>query len=132
MAAAVADYRPAQVLTRKHKKSGEGWEVQLVPNPDILAELGASRSPDQWLVGFAAETEDLLAHAMNKLTRKGLDCIVANDVSIEGLGFGSDRNAVTVLTREGPVLSSGPATKEAIAVSLWDLWTPCLASRSRT
>ena len=96
--AAVADYRLASVATQKIKKTSDALELKLVKNPDILAEVSAlAQRP--FCVGFAAETEQVLAHAESKLQRKKLDMICANDVSQAGLGFGCDDNAVTVLIR---------------------------------
>ena len=101
MAAAVADFRPKQPATRKLKKHGSlTAALELEPTVDILAELSTRRT-SQVLVGFAAETHDLLTHAKSKLASKGLDVIVANDVTKPGAGFGSDSNAVTVLERDG-------------------------------
>ena len=101
MAAAVADFRPKKAATRKLKKHDRPTDtLHLEPTVDILAGL-SSRRTTQVLVGFAAETHDLLAHAKSKLASKGLDVIVANDVTRQGAGFGSDRNAVTVLERDG-------------------------------
>ncbi|MBN1208628.1 MAG: phosphopantothenoylcysteine decarboxylase, partial [Myxococcaceae bacterium] len=102
--AAVSDWRPEARAPQKVKK-GEGPEaLRLVRTPDVLAEAsrkvaGARRRP--LLVGFAAETERVLEHAREKLERKGLDAIVANDVTAPGAGFGTDTNRVTVLTRTG-------------------------------
>ncbi|MFZ5844712.1 MAG: bifunctional phosphopantothenoylcysteine decarboxylase/phosphopantothenate--cysteine ligase CoaBC [Pseudomonadota bacterium] len=97
--AAVADYRLATVASQKIKKTSDELELKLVKNPDILAEVSAlARRP--FCVGFAAETEQVLAHAESKLQRKKLDMICANDVSQAGLGFGCDDNAVTVLIRQ--------------------------------
>ncbi|MNK81566.1 Coenzyme A biosynthesis bifunctional protein CoaBC [compost metagenome] len=122
MAAAVADYRPASVAAQKIKKSAEALTVTLEPTPDILATLKPLRRADQLVVGFAAETEALLDHAKGKLERKGLDLIVANDVSRPGLGFESDANAVTVLGPEGVVASWEAAPKRLIAGELMDLF----------
>lgn len=122
MAAAVADYRPAQVAPQKIKKAGAGLTIELEPTTDILASLRPLRRADQLMVGFAAETEDLLAHAAGKLQRKGLDLVVANDVSIAGLGFESDANAVTVLGPEGVVAQFDAASKRLIAERLMDLF----------
>jgi len=96
-AAAVADYRPLRQAEQKMKRSGP-LTIELEPTQDILAEAVARRRPGQLIVGFAAETQDALAHGRAKLTRKGADAIVLNDVSREGIGFDSDRNAVTFLT----------------------------------
>ncbi len=92
--AAVSDFRPADASTEKLKKDEAPTPFDLTRNPDILAELGA-RKGDRVLVGFAAETSDVVAHARAKLEAKNLDLVVANDVSVEGLGFGSDDNRVT-------------------------------------
>ncbi|MCP9446282.1 MAG: bifunctional phosphopantothenoylcysteine decarboxylase/phosphopantothenate--cysteine ligase CoaBC [Nitrospira sp.] len=101
MAAAVADFRPKEQAPHKLKKHGRSsLALELEPTPDILAMLSA-RKTSQILVGFAAETERLVAHAEVKLKEKGLDMIVANDVTRAGAGFGSDSNAAVILTREG-------------------------------
>ncbi|HZS13526.1 MAG TPA: bifunctional phosphopantothenoylcysteine decarboxylase/phosphopantothenate synthase [Candidatus Dormibacteraeota bacterium] len=114
MAAAVADYRPAHVAERKIKKSGEALNVALVPTTDILRALREdSRRPV--LVGFAAETEDLLDNAARKLDEKGLDLVVANDVSATDSGMGSDYNAVTIIGREGVVAEIQRAPKPDVA-----------------
>ena len=101
MAAAVADFRPATPSGRKIKKRrGPLTQLELEATDDILRELGERRT-SQVLVGFAAETEDLLAHAKEKLHAKVVDLLVANDVTAAGSGFGSDTNRVVLLTREG-------------------------------
>ena len=101
MAAAVADFRPARPSVQKIKKrQGPVTQLQLEPTDDILRELGERRS-SQLLVGFAAETEDLLAHAREKLHAKGVDLLVANDVTAAGSGFGSDTNRVVLLSPNG-------------------------------
>ena len=97
-AAAVADYRPLKQAEQKLKRSGP-LTIDLEPTEDILAEAVARRHAGQLIIGFAAETQDPVAHARAKLQRKGADAIVLNDVSREGIGFDSDRNAVTFLTR---------------------------------
>lgn len=98
--AAVADYRPAVIEKRKIKKGPEEISLRLVRNPDIIAAVAASENRP-FTVGFAAETNDLLAHAREKMVRKGLDMIVANDVSDSSIGFNSDNNAATVLWADG-------------------------------
>ena len=98
-AAAVADYRPIAASDQKMKRTGP-LTLQLEPTEDILAEVVALRRNGQLIVGFAAETENAVAHGRDKLLRKGADAIVLNDVSREGVGFDSDRNAVTFLTRQ--------------------------------
>jgi len=94
-AAAVADYRPAECLERKRKKSADAWSLELVANPDIVAEVAAAE-PRPFVVGFAAETNDLEAHARGKLARKKLDMIAANLVGCAGRGFEADENALSV------------------------------------
>lgn len=97
-AAAVADYRPAQKADQKIKKTDDNnMTINLVKNPDILAEVGHHKR-QQYVVGFAAETQDLLAYADAKLKTKGADMLVANDVSRSDIGFSSDDNQVVVLT----------------------------------
>lgn len=101
MAAAVADFRPARPSPQKMKKRhGPITHLELEPTDDILRELGERRT-SQLLVGFAAETEDLLAHAREKLHAKGVDLVVANNVIEAGSGFGSETNRVWLLTRDG-------------------------------
>ena len=121
-AAAVADYAPAEVSEHKIKKRNEtGSETEteltlkLVRTPDILAEIARKKLPDQIVVGFAAETEDLLRNAQDKLTRKGLDMIVANDVTAEGAGFDADTNIVTLISANGEVHSLPKLTKHEVA-----------------
>ncbi len=103
MAAAVADFRPAEASGGKIKKTGrDGLDVRLEPTADVLAGLAATRRDGQTLVGFAAEHgEGALTHARDKLERKGLDAVVLNDVSQPGIGFDSEDNEVVVLTRGG-------------------------------
>jgi phosphopantothenoylcysteine decarboxylase / phosphopantothenate---cysteine ligase len=98
-AAAVADYTPKQVAAQKLKRKGP-ITLELEPTVDIAAELGKRRRPDQLLIGFAAETENALDNARKKLESKSLDAMVLNDVSKAGIGFDSDRNAVTLITRD--------------------------------
>ena len=106
MAAAVADYRPRRMAKHKLKKSADGLTLELVPTVDILESLRVHpRRTRVLVVGFAAETDDLLANAAEKLRRKGLDLIVLNDVGAPGVGMGADDNAVTVLDRDGVVLT---------------------------
>jgi phosphopantothenoylcysteine decarboxylase / phosphopantothenate---cysteine ligase len=94
--AAVSDYRPKAAAGQKLKRTGP-LSLELEPTTDILADLAAKKTT-QLIVGFAAETESVLENARKKLARKSLDAIVVNDVSREGVGFDSDRNAVTILT----------------------------------
>ncbi|MGO2223196.1 MAG: phosphopantothenoylcysteine decarboxylase domain-containing protein, partial [Leuconostoc falkenbergense] len=97
-AAAVSDYRPANEASQKIKKEGsEGLNLSLVQNVDILSEIGHSKSSNQFVVGFAAETNNLMAYAQKKLKTKQADMLIANDVSRSDVGFNSDDNAVTIL-----------------------------------
>lgn len=103
-AAAVSDYRPRERVDQKIKKGDGIQSIELVQNPDILAELGDARRDSRCLlVGFAAETEDLMANAIQKLRQKNLDMIVANDVSREDAGFESDTNLVKIIYRDGHI-----------------------------
>lgn len=129
MAAAVADYRPETAIADKRKKNGEPWTLTLVPNPDILAELGATKT-HQLLVGFAAETGDPVPAARDKLVRKNADYIVANDVSQPGQGFEVDTNRVLVVGRDGLVADWPLLSKRAIGDRLWDLWAPALGTEA--
>ncbi len=99
-AAAVADYRPKNRAAQKIKKSGESLILELEKTPDILAEVSKTRHENLLVVGFAAETTNLLEHARQKLEKKNLDLIVANDVSRKDSGFGADTNKVTMLTKQ--------------------------------
>jgi phosphopantothenoylcysteine decarboxylase / phosphopantothenate---cysteine ligase len=118
MAAAVADFRPAQVADQKIKKSSGGLTVELTPNPDILLAVGQQRQSSGYprvLVGFAAETQDLLDNAQAKLTRKNADYIIANDVSREGAGFQGDTNIVTILGADGTRETLPQQSKDDVA-----------------
>ncbi len=101
--AAVADYRPVTVADQKMKKqtATDAPVIELEENPDILAGVAARTDKRPLTIGFAAETQNLATYARDKLTRKGLDLIVANDVSTPGLGFNSDSNAVEVFWANG-------------------------------
>ena len=100
-AAAPADYRAREISPTKIKRTGDSLMIELVPNPDIAAALGARKHPDQTLVGFAAETNNVIENAQGKLKRKSLDLIVANDVTRAGAGFDVDTNIVTLIDGEG-------------------------------
>ena len=115
MAAAVADFRPKVAEAGKIKKEGGVPEIVLEPTPDILASLGAHKRPGQILVGFAAETTDVVANAESKLRRKNLDLIVANDVSAAQVGFQHDTNAVTLLRAGGISTEVALTDKRSVA-----------------
>ena len=99
-AAAVSDYRPAERAAEKIKKSDAHLTLRLEPTPDILAEVSNARRDGLLIVGFAAETNDILQHAREKMERKRLDAIVANDITREGAGFDTDTNIITLITRD--------------------------------
>lgn len=128
-AAAVADYRPAQRVGQKIKKSTESLNLKLEKNPDLLAELG-KRKKDQILIGFAAETENLLENAKVKLQRKNLDLIVANDVTAQGAGFGSETNQVNLLFADGRQEEFPLMSKEEVAARLLDRVVEMLDKKS--
>jgi phosphopantothenoylcysteine decarboxylase/phosphopantothenate--cysteine ligase len=100
MAAAVADYTPKEAADHKLKKSDDDMYIELKRTTDILKTLGERKQPHQKLIGFAMETEDLLANAAGKLEKKNADYIVANSIAEAGAGFGVDTNRVTILSRE--------------------------------
>ena len=121
MAAAVADFRPATRATSKLKKTEADPEpVALVRNPDVLAEVAASKRPGQVVVGFAAETDDALAHGREKLARKGCDLLVVNEVG-EGVAFEVEDNAAVVLGADGTKTEIPHGSKDALAHAVWDL-----------
>jgi phosphopantothenoylcysteine decarboxylase/phosphopantothenate--cysteine ligase len=118
-AAAVSDYRPAQASGSKLKKTDGPMPLELVRTPDILKGLGEAKG-GRLLVGFAAETEDLVANARRKLEAKNLDLIVANDVTLPGAGFGTPTNAVVLLRRDGRRRDVALATKREVAEQILD------------
>lgn len=119
MAAAVADFRPASARQGKIKKAATPLTVELVPTEDILAAV-TERHPDLFVVGFAAETEHAVERASEKLKAKRLDLIVANDVSVPGIGFGADHNEVTLIDRGGGVEQVPRLPKPAVAERILD------------
>jgi phosphopantothenoylcysteine decarboxylase / phosphopantothenate---cysteine ligase len=127
-AAAVADFRPTRVSDQKLKKHAGVPTIELTPNPDVLAELGAWRDgrPRPVLVGFAAETEDLERNGPAKLARKRADLLVVNDVSRSDAGFGTETNEVTILSAEGDRLDVALATKAEVADRVLDAVVPRL------
>jgi phosphopantothenoylcysteine decarboxylase/phosphopantothenate--cysteine ligase len=128
MAAAVADYRPAQPATRKIKKDEGLRQIALAENPDLLAGL-ADTAPGAVRVGFAAETHDVEANAAAKLARKHVDFLVANDVSRSDIGFASDHNEVVVYRHGGAPIRLERAAKSAIARALFDLFVTRLQQK---
>ena len=120
MAAAVADFTPGVVAGGKLKKRDGAPRVELVPTVDVLAELGARRGDGQTLVGFAAETHDVIDNARRKLDDKRADLIVVNDVSAPGVGFEHDTNEVLILRRDGAEMHVPLTDKRAVAAALLD------------
>ena len=120
MAAAVGDYRPQMAAEQKIKKDERQLQVTLVRNPDILAHLSATKKPRQVLIGFAAETDNLVANATEKLRKKNLDFIVANDLLQKGAGFAYDTNQVKILHRDGLVEEVPCLPKEEVAALILD------------
>jgi len=120
MAAAVADYRPAEPIEGKHEKSGDAWEVQLEPTADVLALLGEGERNGQVLVGFGAEAGEAGQERKRRmLTDKNVDLVVYNDVSVPGIGFDAPDNEVTLLTKAGD-RQLARASKAAIAAAIVD------------
>jgi phosphopantothenoylcysteine decarboxylase/phosphopantothenate--cysteine ligase len=117
--AAVSDYRPKSVQEHKMKKGDGPLILELDKAPDILKTIG-ERKTKQFVVGFAAETQNVLQHAQSKLERKNLDMIVANNVLTEGAGMGSDTNIVTLLTRAGEQVELDKLSKRDVADKLFD------------
>lgn len=119
MAAAVADYAPASRHATKMKKQGDTLTIELQPTRDILAEIGR-RTGSRFVIGFAAETDNVIENATSKLQRKNLDLIVANDVSGTETGFDSEYNAATLLSRDGGVVELPRMTKREMAERILD------------
>lgn len=118
-AAAVADYTPVTVAEEKIKKMAGDSGISLKRTKDILQYLGENRRENQFLCGFSMETENMLDNSRHKLEKKNLDMIVANNLKVEGAGFGVDTNVVTMITRDG-VRELPRMTKEEVAVSILD------------
>ncbi|HET7100218.1 MAG TPA: phosphopantothenoylcysteine decarboxylase, partial [Terriglobia bacterium] len=120
MAAAVVDFAPARTETEKIKKRQGALTLELKPTLDILAEISRRRKPNQLIVGFAAETSNLLENAAAKVREKGLDLIVANDVTQEGAGFDADTNIVTLIFPDGHVKPLEKMSKLDVANAILD------------
>src|SRR6516225_2969601 len=130
MAAAIADFRPANPASNKLKKNSRGLDLKMVSIPDELPRLSAKRG-SRVMIGFAAETNELEANARDKLKRKGLDLIVANDVTQEGAGFGVDTNIVTIITPDGVAHSHPKLSKDEVADLILDRLVSIRASKHR-
>jgi len=130
MAAAVADYRPAEPLAAKRPKDAQAWRLELEPTPDVLQSLGEQRTNGQVLVGFAAETAaDGLARAREKLNRKRVDLVVYNDVARSDIGFDADENEVVLVTASGEERVAR-APKDRIAAAIVDRAEELLRERA--
>jgi len=129
MAAAVADFAAAEPSLRKIKKPDLPEALKIVPTPDILKKI-AARKKGQLIVGFAAETENLRAHALRKIKEKNLDLIVANDVSEEGLGFDSDFNRALILDGRGQGRPTDKVSKRELSRLIWDRIEESLGKKS--
>jgi phosphopantothenoylcysteine decarboxylase/phosphopantothenate--cysteine ligase len=120
-AAAIADYRPTERAGEKIKKSQESMTLTLERTPDVLSEVAASRSNGMLVIGFAAETENVIENATDKLRRKNLDAVVANDVSRPDSGFDTTTNAVTIITKGGSPLELPVMSKREAANRILDV-----------
>lgn len=129
LSAAVADYRPAEAATEKIKKSQDSLSIQLVKNPDIAADLGKQKANGQLLVGFALETHDAEAQAMQKLERKNFNCIVLNTLADPGAGFHHDTNKITIFFRDNKRLDFQLKSKQEVATDILDALAGMLALR---
>ncbi|MDR3229928.1 MAG: bifunctional phosphopantothenoylcysteine decarboxylase/phosphopantothenate--cysteine ligase CoaBC [Synergistaceae bacterium] len=119
-AAAVGDYRsPNRVEHKIKREKKDTLTLSLEQNPDIAAEVGGNKRVDQFLIGFAAETDDVVKNARAKMARKGLDMMVANDVTVPGCGFGADSNTVRIISRDDETQASG--SKEEVADAVWEM-----------
>ncbi len=118
MAAAVADYRPVQIADNKIKKSDGNITVELEKTEDILLEMGKRKKAGQILCGFSMETENVIANSRKKLEKKNLDMIVSNNLKVDGAGFGTDTNVVTIITKETeeslPIMEKQDVAKEIL------------------
>jgi phosphopantothenoylcysteine decarboxylase/phosphopantothenate--cysteine ligase len=128
MAAAVADFRPIAPSGTKVKRDEGTPQLILEPTADILMDLVGRRSDGQIVIGFAAETDQVLDHARSKMRRKGCDLLVVNDVSEESVGFDHDTNAVTILEADGTETSVALASKRTVADAVFDRVLPHLAT----
>ena len=117
-AAAVADYRPKEIYQQKFKKSDSPWIVEMERTQDIALEVGQRKRDDQILIGFAAETEDLITKAKDKLIRKNMDIIIANNILAEGAGFDIDTNIVTMITKDQTIIELPIMSKKELAKNI--------------
>jgi phosphopantothenoylcysteine decarboxylase/phosphopantothenate--cysteine ligase len=114
-AAAVSDYKPKHIADQKIKKSDDEMHIEMIKNPDVLKTIGASKSKEQWLVGFALETNDALQYGARKLKKKNLDLIVINTLEDAGAGFGHDTNKITLLDINNKTTKFELSSKKVVA-----------------
>ena len=128
MVAAVSDYRVKEPATQKMKKTDDEDEITLtlVKNPDILKQLGSLKKEGQTVIGFAAETHQVIEFAKQKLVKKNADFIIANDVSDQSIGFGSDMHQVTILSKNGEEILLPKVSKHLLAKEIWNHLVPNL------
>ena len=128
MVAAVSDYRVKEPATQKMKKTDDENEISLtlVKNPDILKQLGSLKKEGQTVIGFAAETHQVIEFAKQKLVKKNADFIIANDVSDQSIGFGSDMHQVTILSKNGEEILLPKVSKHLLAKEIWNHLVPNL------
>ena len=119
MAAAVADYTPADVSQEKVKKKDDDLRIELKRTHDILRALGERKAPKQVLCGFAMETQNLIENSQKKLADKNADMIVANNLKVAGAGFAHDTNVATLILKD-QLIEKPLQTKEELAYSIWD------------
>jgi len=118
MVAAVADYTPVNMEKQKLKRSGQNFTIELRPNPDIAANLGRIKRPDQILAGFALETENEETNAVSKLKRKNLDFIVLNSLGESGSGFQFDTNKISIIDKMGAITYFNLKPKYEVAIDI--------------
>ncbi len=128
MVAAVSDYRVKEPATQKMKKTDDEDEITLtlVKNPDILKQLGSLKKEGQTVIGFAAETHQVIEFAKQKLVKKNADFIIANDVSDQSIGFGADMHQVTILSKTGEEILLPKVSKQLLAKEIWNHLVPNL------
>jgi phosphopantothenoylcysteine decarboxylase/phosphopantothenate--cysteine ligase len=120
-AAAVADYAPTNAANVKIKKDGkDSMTLELRKTPDILSEVSKIRTNGQLVIGFAAETNDVVNYAHSKMKKKGLDLVVANDITKDGAGFDTDTNIATIITKDGPEIHLPKMPKRELADRILD------------
>ena len=123
MSAAVADYTPVAAVKEKIKKINDTWHLEFKKTKDILKSLGEHKKAQQFLVGFALETNNEKEYALNKLTSKNADMIVMNSLRDEGAGFGHDTNKITIFDRKGTEYNFETKSKTAVAKDIVDTIT---------